>query len=168
MKKFRILLLFLSIFLLVGCEEVTEEKEEVFDNTYEETINDVGDYELGESFKFMDFEISIGEVDTFIKIDNDLSSDDGKTVAKVPIKVKNTGINKDHLSMFYYKLYGPGKKEILSKGSYYNDSIDYSPDLKPGESYTRYFYIPYDGDGNYILEFNNFSNKIKIVLEVAK
>lgn len=168
MKKFRILLLFLSIFLLIGCDEVTEEIEEVFDNTYEDTLNDTGDYELGESFKFMDFEISIGEVDSFIKIDNDLSSDNGKTVAKVPIKVKNTGTDKDHLSMFYYKLYGPSGSEISSKGQYFNDSVDYADDLNPGASYTKYLYIPFTGNGGYVLEFNNFSNKVKIVIGLKK
>ena len=55
MKKFRILLLFLSLFLLVGCNETLEEKEEEFDNSYEDTINNTGDYDIGESFDFMDF-----------------------------------------------------------------------------------------------------------------
>ena len=42
MKKFRILLLFLSLFLLVGCNEAEEEKGEIFDNSYEDTINNTG------------------------------------------------------------------------------------------------------------------------------
>ena len=168
MKKFRILLLFLSIFLLVGCDTVTEEKEEEFDNTYEDTLDNKGDYDIGESFEFMNYEISIGSVSDFIKIDNDLSSDNGKTVAKVPIKVKNTGESADHLSMFYYKLYGPNGKEISSKGQYFDDSIDYAEDLKPGTSYTKYLYIPFTGNGGYVVEFNNFSNKVKIVIGLKK
>lgn len=168
MKKFRILLLFLSLFLLVGCNETVEEKEEVFDNSYEDTINNTGDYDIGESFDFMDFEITVGNVDSFVKIDNDLSNDNGKTVAKVPITVKNTGTTSDHLSMFYYKLYGPDGKELASKGEHFNDSIDYADDLEPNTKYTKYLYIPFSGNGGYVLEFNNFSSKVKIVIGLKK
>ena len=161
MKKFKYLLLLFSIFLLVGC---TDKKEENI--TGQEDVN--GDYEIGETFNFMSFEVKIDKIAGYEKVDKELSADNGIEVIKIPITVKNNGSSKDHLSMFYYKMYGPDNKEILSKGQHFKEALDYAEDLEPGKSYTKYLYIPYSGNGNYILEFNNFTDKIKIVLNVKK
>lgn len=163
MKKIKYLLLFFSVFLLLGCTD--EKKEEPVTGNNEEIQSD---FEIGESFEFMDFEVTINKIKGFTKIDKEYSADDGLEIIKLPITIKNNGSSKDHLSMFYYKMYSPDNKEILSKGQYFDESLDYAADLNPGESYTKYIYIPYSGNGNYILEFNNFSNKIKIVLNVKK
>ncbi len=70
--------------------------------------------------------------------------------------------------MFYYKLYNPNDEEIMSKGQYFEDSLDYSENLKPGDEYTKYIYIPYSSNGSYTIEFNNFSKKIKIIINSNK
>ncbi len=164
MRLLKYIVLLFSVLILVGCEPVKIEK--IDKKKTEKEIK--SDYDLGQAFNFINFEIKVNNIDSFLTIDKELSSDHGLDIIKVPVEIKNLSDEDSHLSMFYYKIYGSKNKEVSSKGSYYNDSLDYSPDLKPGESYTRYLYIPYDGDGNYVLEFNNFSSKIKIVLKVSK
>jgi hypothetical protein len=169
MKKMKYLLLILCFFLLVGCTAKEEEKKEEKAKDQNETKEEVkGDYNLGESFDFMNFEVTINNADGIVKVNKELSSDNGIEVIKVPITVKNKGEEKDHISMFYYKMYGPDKKELSSKGQHFEDAIDYASDLNPNESYTKYIYIPYSSNGNYILEFNNFAKKIKIVVNIEK
>lgn len=163
MKKIRYLLLFLSIFLLLGCVEEKKKEEKK-----EETKEITGDYKLGEEFDFMSFKVKVDDLEDFVKIENDLSADNGKIVIKVPVTIKNKSEEKDHLSMFYYKMYNPEGEEILSKGQYFDDSLDYAPDLDPEQSYKKYVYMPYTTDGSYVLEFNNFSKKIKIVINSKK
>jgi len=164
MKRIKILLIVFLGLLLVGCGEANVEKEE---EQIANPVNEVkADYNLGETFRFMSFDVTVNNYESIETIDKSMSSDNGKKVIKVPVEVKNTGDSNDHLSMFYYKLYDASNKEVNSKGSYYDDSLDYAKDLKPGEKYTKYLYIPYDGPGKYVIEFNNFSSKLKLVIEV--
>lgn len=165
MKKLTYLVLLLSVFMFFGCEAKKEEKE---DNTNtEQKEEDIkGDYNLNEAFSFMGFQITIKDPKGIITIDKEMSADNGKKVIKVPVVVKNNNKDKDHLSMFYYKFYNAKNETLSSKGSYFNDSVDYAGDINPGEKYEKYFYIPYEGSGKYIVEFNNFSVKKKIVISV--
>lgn len=162
MKKLKLLMIVFLGLLLVGCGETTEKPEK----EQQQTVDIKADYKLGETFKFMSFDVTVNQYESIETIDKSMSSDNGKKVLKVPVTVKNTGTSNDHLSMFYYKLYDSNNKELSSKGSYYDDSLDYAKDLKPGDKYTKYLYIPYDGPGKYIIEFNNFSSKLKLIVEV--
>ena len=163
MKKLRyILLIFICLFAFSGCTG-KEEKEEKKDNT------DIkADYELNKTFKFMTFEVTVKDKISIVTIKKDLSADNNKKVIKLPVTVKNIGSDKNHLSMFYYKFYNSSLTELSSKGSNFDDSLDYATDLKPGESYEKNFYIPYEGKGKYVIEFNNFSNKYNLVINVDK
>lgn len=163
MKKLTYLVLLLSIFVFFGCEAKKEEKKEDTEQKQEEIK---GDYNLNEAFSFMGFQITIKDPKGTVTINKDMSADDGKKVIKVPVVVKNNNKEKDHLSMFYYKFYNAKNETLSSKGSYFNDSVDYAGDIEPGEKYEKYFYIPYEGSGKYIVEFNNFSVKKKIVIDV--
>ena len=155
-----ILLIIICLFVFVGCENKTPIDDD--DN------NIVADYELDKPFQFMNFEITIKSSVKILTIKKELSADNNKQVIQVPVSVRNTGNDNNHISMFYYKFYNYSGIQLSSKGSYYNDSLDYAKDLAPGEKYDKFFYIPYDGDGKYIIEFNNFSKKYKVILKVTK
>jgi len=165
MNKIKYLFIVLCLFLLVGCNN-KEEKEKIEKKDKDEEIT--GDYNIDEEFDFMDFKIKVSDIVSFETIDKELSSDHNISVMKIPISIKNIGEGKNHLSMFYYKLYNPKEEEVLSKGQYFEDSLDYSEDLNPNEEYIKYIYIPYSVDGKYIIEFNNFSKKIKILINCNK
>ena len=162
MKKIKYLVLLLAVFMLLGCTAKEEPKED--NKPTEQTEEIKGDYKVGEAFSFMGFKITISEPKEILTIEKEMSADNGKKVIKVPVTVKNENKEKDHLSMFYYKFYDSKNNALSSKASYFEDSVDYAKDLEPGDKYDKYFYIPYEGSGNYIIEFNNFSTKKKIVI----
>jgi uncharacterized protein YcfL len=164
MKKLTYLVLLLSVFMFFGCEEAKEEKVE--DKKEEQKVEIKGDYSLNEAFSFMGFQVTVKEPKGIVTIEKEMSANNGSKVIRVPVTVKNNNKEKAHISMFYYKFYNAKNNTLSSKGSYFNDSLDYGGDLEPGEKYDKYFYIPYEGSGKYIIEFNNFSVKKNIVIDV--
>ena len=52
--------------------------------------------------------------------------------------------------------------------AFYDESLDFADDLQPNESYTKNFYLLYEEDGTYVIEFNNYEDQIKIELDVKK
>ena len=147
-----VLVLFLSVTLIAGCTEETENKT-------------VG---LGETFNFDDLEITLGKNISFTKVENEFSEDNGKTVVKVPITIKNLKSETHSLNMFYYKAFGANGTELDDKAAYYDDSIDFAGELRSGASYTKYLYYLYDADGKYAIEFDNWSTKVTVEFDVKK
>ena len=74
--------------------------------------------------------------------------------------------------MFFYSVYGANGTEVSNVSTLWitdkEDVLDYAGDLRTGASYTKYIYAIYDGDGTYAIEFNDFSTKITVEVEVAK
>lgn len=161
MKKFKyILVIFLCLFVVCGCTVKKEDDKKATEI--------VADYELDKSFDFMGFEVIVKSNVQILTIRRELSADNNRRVVRVPVTVRNKGNKNNHISMFYYKFFNTNGIELASKGSYYNDSLDYAKDLAPGEKYDKFFYITYEGAGKYIIEFNNFSNKYKVIVNVEE
>lgn len=137
------------------------------DDNNEVSNNKKNNYKVDETFEFDDFEISINNNYSFVKVKNRYSEYNGKTVVKIPITVKNIADETSGLNMFDYKLYGSNGTELRNVAAYFDNSIDYAGDLRPGASYTKYLYYVYDGDGEYALEFNSYK-KINVLINIIK
>jgi hypothetical protein len=123
----------------------------------------------GSKFSFDNFEISIGNNYSFVVVDNDYSQYNGQSVIKLPVTLKNTSSEKDHLNMFYHSYTGPTGKSLPKLGAFWSDdSLEYGDDLLPGESYTKYIYLLYDGDGKYKIDFNNYKEKKTVEFSIKK
>ena len=70
--------------------------------------------------------------------------------------------------MFYYDLFGSQGTELDGISSYFDNTIDHAGDLKPDASYKAYFYILYDGDGKYSIDFDNYSQELSVEFNVTK
>lgn len=124
---------------------------------------------IDETFTFGDFEISIGNNYSIVQVENEYSQYNGKDVIKLPVTLKNTSDRSTHLNMFYHTYYGPSGKSLAKVAVLFSDdSLDYASDLEPGESYTKYMYILYDGDGKYRIEFNNYKEKKTVEFTINK
>ena len=145
MKKITIAIL-LFLVILTGCEKEKEKEKEKKIPT---------DYTQNEVVSFMNYEISFGDEEV---IDNN--------IIKVPVSIKNTGENEDHLSRFYYKFYDSSRTELNSAGSSFNDSLDYAENLKPGESYTKYIYFYKSNKQFYYIELNDTYNRYKVSIDL--
>lgn len=123
---------------------------------------------LGETFEFDDMEITIGANITFDKMNNQFSEYYKKDVVKIPITIKNIDDESKSLSVFYLKIFGPQGTEVEDFYTYYDDSLWSAGSLRPGASKTTYAYFLYDGNGEYAIEFDNWSNKITVEFNVSK
>lgn len=147
-----VLVLFLSVTLITGCTGETEKKT-------------VG---LGETFTFDDLEVTLGKDISFTKVKNEFSDDNGKDVIKIPITVKNLKSETHSLNMFYFKAFGANGTELNNESAYFDDSVDFAGELRNGASYTKYLYFLYDADGQYVIEFDDWSTKISVEFDVKK
>lgn len=124
---------------------------------------------FNESFIFDELEIKILSEYTFTKVDNKFSDDYGKSIVKLPIYVKNLADETHGLNMFDYEIYGPNGIKIDNDNTYFDDeSIDYAGDLRSGASYTKYVFFPYDGDGTYAIEFDDWATKKTVEFKISK
>ncbi len=172
MKK--LLLIMLCCLCLSGC---TSNNNETPDNNQTNgnennnsttNNNESTDYSINKAFIFDDLEITISDDYSFDTIDNMFSEYDNQVVIKVPVTVKNLKDETHSLNMFYYSFFGSQGTELNTVASYFDDSIDFAGDLRKDASYTKYFYILYDGDGTYTIEFDDWTDKISIDIEVTR
>lgn len=175
MKK--ILFIVVCCLCLCGCEDSNKTN---INNTFKENNNsDTTQQEketktnnskpaLDKAFNFDDLEITIGSSYSFVAIDNHYSEHHNSSVVKLPVTIKNLKDETHSLNMFYFNLFGSKGTELDNIASYFDDSIDYAGDLRTGASYTKYFYLLYDGDGTYSIEFDDLTNKITIDIDIKK
>ena len=124
---------------------------------------------LGDTIKFDGLEITLDTNYTFDTVKNQFSELNGRSVIKLGATVKNVSNENNSLNMFYYDLFGPSGVELDGVTAYFlSDSIDFAGSLQPGASYKTYFYILYDGDGDYSIDFNNYSEKPTVKFNVKK
>ena len=124
-------------------------------------------YSLGESFLFDGLKLKLDNTYTFDTIDNMFSDKNGSKVIKIGVSVKNVSEEKKSLNMFYYDMFGSKGTELDSVSFYFDDDIDLAGDLKPEASYKKYFYILYDGDGVYSIDFDNFYQKVSVEFNIS-
>lgn len=159
---------------LCGCDSADTDTKTPNKDDSQETGNKDNkkpEYELGKAFKFDDLEITVGTEFTYTVVDNEYSDHHQAEVIKIPVTVKNLKEETHGLNMFYYQFYGSKGTQVDTVAALFsenNDSVDFAGDLRTDASYTKYFYVIYDGDGKYTVEFNNFSEKISIDFEVKK
>ena len=172
------LILFVIGFITGFIEGFTEEfnKEYYGNKTYDfsEKYNkttpksDNKSLKAGQSFEFDELEITISSNYSFTTVNNQFSDYNGKDVVKIPISVKNLSNENNHLNMFYYNVFGSQGTELHTVSAYFDEAIDYAGDLQPGASYTKYIYALYDGDGKYVIEFDNYKEKKSVQLNIKK
>lgn len=124
---------------------------------------------LGDTFEFDGLEFTFDSTYSFVTLENRYSERNGATVIKLGVTVKNISEEKNKLNMFYYDLFGSKGVELDSVSAYFRDDvIDFAGDLKPGASYEAYFYILYDGDGEYSIDFDNFREEVSVEFNISK
>lgn len=113
------------------------------------------EYTLNKSFIFDNLEIKLGSNVQWDKIDNHYSKQNGATVFKIPMAVKNIGIENNKLSSLNYSQFGSKGVEQENIEAHFDDSGLYSAQLRPNASQNIFMYFLYDGDGDYYVRFNN-------------
>lgn len=136
--------------------------------TSDNNANSTKKYGLGETFKFDGLEITLDTTYTFVKVENKYSEYSEKPVIKLGANIKNISSKENKLNMLFYTLYGPQGTKTKSVAGYFDVNVDYSENIAPGATNKTYFYILYDGDGKYSINFNNFEQELTVEFNVTK
>jgi len=126
-------------------------------------------YGFNETFEYDGLEVTVGDSYLFDKVENKYSDLDGKELIKIPITVKNVSDETNSLTTSQINQFGPNGTEVDSLFIGDDDDLAVSSDLRPDASYTKYYHILYDGDGEYVLEFSDWPNKsIEVKINITK
>ena len=140
-----------------------------YDDEDEDTSTDTAVKTLGDTFTFDGFEITLGKEITYGTVENQFSEYNGKEAVRVVATITNNNTETGKLSSLDYKFYGSQGTELSSLGYYFDDSVTYAGDLRSGASYEKAFYLLYDGDGTYAIEFDDwFDQQVTVEFDVVK
>lgn len=124
---------------------------------------------FGDVIKFDDLEMVFGNKITWSTVSNQFSDKNGMAVFLVPVSIKNTKSETHGLNMFYYTQYGSQGTKLESVGSFFDNEIGSTGDMRSGASQEVAMAFLYDGDGDYYIEFKKpFGETIEIRLPVNK
>lgn len=142
------------------------------DDTSDSKKDDNKEFSAGEKFMYGNFEIVVGKNYTFDTVNNEFSSDNGKTVVKVPITVKNTGTMEDCFAAFDYTLFDPNGVKISDLGLNFKDSVVRAGSeescLTQNKTFSTNIYIEYTENGSYKIKFKSFSNSAQVSINISK
>lgn len=124
---------------------------------------------LGSTFTFDGLEITFDDNYTFTTVDNEFSEYYQQDVVRVGFTITNISDETTSLNMFYWTLFGPSGTEANDVGSYFDDDAFWnSGEMKPGASMNLAFYMVYEGDGTYSIDFDNYSENVSVEFDVVK
>lgn len=175
----RVLTILMSVLLLAGCSNndggstpQTKDKpnaEPTAESTTVPTAEPEQELTFGSCFSFDDFELTILDEVEWGTLSNQFSDKDGSDVFFIPFHIKNNSDETGMLNIFYVKYFGSQGIALDDVSSYFEDSFGvYAKDLRSGAETDLKFPILYDGDGDYYIEFSNFTEKIEVRLPITK
>lgn len=142
------------------------------DDTSDSKKDDNKEFSAGEKFMYGNFEIVVGKNYTFDTVNNEFSSDNGKTVVKVPITVKNTGTMEDCFAAFDYTLFDPNGVKISDLGLNFKDSVVRAGSeescLTQNKSFSTNIYVEYTENGSYKIKFKSFKDSAQVSINISK
>ena len=118
-----------------------------------------GKLTFGSSFDFDDLTITIGDAYEVTTIDNQFSDWSGKDILALPITIKNNKDESHGLNMFYVTSYGSAGTKLDTVYTYFDDGMSTFNDMRSGATVEGHLYLPYDGDGDYVIEFAMLTGK---------
>ena len=129
----------------------------------------VSNISLGTDFMFDNVSMNVGSDYSYSTIVNEDTIYNGRIVISIPITIINNKNSDYYFNPNAYYLYGPNENELNNVSKYFsNTSVDYSEVLKPNNSFVKYIYMLFDGNGQYIIRFKNQDEVININFVINK
>ena len=120
-------------------------------------------YTLGDTITFDGLELTFDSNYSFDIVASTIVTDYNGDYIKLGVNIKNISAEKNSLSVLDYSFFGSKGTQLKGIAGYFDDSIESVGDLKPNASYKAYFYIPYDGNGNYSIDFAKTSVEFEVI-----
>jgi ankyrin repeat protein len=123
-------------------------------------------YTFGSKVPFAGFTITFSSTVKWTRVNNSLSTLNGAVIVGIPVTVKNVSDQTATLNMFSYKVFGSQGTTLRSVNAFFEDNIDFMGALRPGASKTSMLYMPFDGNGNYYVAFDEYPEKLEVKLPI--
>lgn len=130
-------------------------------------------YGLGDTFEFNGssglIELTFGTDITFTTVENSYSEYHGQDVISIPVTMTNLGEDTARFNSFDTIEFGTngtslGLVDMLVEG----DDIRSGHELRPEATVTSNYHLLYDGDGEYVIEFDGRSSSFDLVFTIEK
>ena len=121
-------------------------------------------YGLGDTITYDGLELTFDSTYSFDIVSSTIVPEYNGDYIKLGVNVKNISNEKNYLNSLSYNFFGSKGTQITKIEGYFDDGIEKVGTLKPNASDKAYFYIPYDGDGIYSIDFD----KISVEFEITK
>jgi len=114
-----------------------------------------GTLTLGSTFEFDNMRITFGEAIGWTTINRTWHELYGYEAFYIPIAVTNLYNTTRRLSTYRIRLFGPDGLRLDEIGTLFdNDISDWGNDMRSGATLHSYMHILYNGNGQYVLEFD--------------
>ena len=145
----------------------TESTTEATEEETEETLDLNNGYGLTVTFDKL--EITFADSVEWTTNNNQFADYYDQDIIALTLHIKNTSDENHGLNMFYVKIFGSKGTELDEQGTYFDgDTLWSSGDLRPDAEQDITLYFPYDGDGTYYIDFDNFSEQVEIGFPITK
>jgi hypothetical protein len=123
---------------------------------------------LGSTFTFDGFQLTFGTKIGWDKISNQFSEQNGKDAFYIPVTVTNNTGKTSSLNMFYYKVFSPSGLQLETISAYFKNTLEFLGDMRNGAKAEARLYVLYDGNGDYYVSFDNWTEKLEVKVPIAK
>ena len=118
---------------------------------------------LGDTFEFDDLAITLSSTIGFTRVQDRFSDYHGAYAFYIPVSILNIGDTSNGLSAWFVSPFSPAGHEIsLLDWEFEDTSITRRGNVLPGFELVGNLYIPYAGNGEYILEFSDWIETIVV------
>lgn len=121
-------------------------------------------------FEFDDLEITLHDEYSFDTLQNQFSDHDGAEVVVIPASITNISDKTHGLNMFLFSVFNPSGQKADDISTYFENSVGYGAagEMRAGATTEADFVILYEGDGDYYIEFDNYSEIVEVKLPISK
>lgn len=123
---------------------------------------------LGDTFIFDDLEITFGTEINWTTLSNQFSDFNGRDVFYIPVTVTNISDGTHGLNTFWGTVFGIDGTRLENISFYFNDDIALAGNMRSGATQTAYWHFLYEGSGDYVIEFDDFSQQVELVITINR
>lgn len=122
-----------------------------------------------DEFEFDGYTVVFSPNYSFDKVSNQYSDLNNSDVVVFTLTVTNNNTETGMINPFYISLFGTSGSELDDCSAYFdNDLLFGTGKIRSGATADATLHALYDGDGDYYVEFDNFSEKVEVKLPVVK
>ena len=159
MKKLSIILAILLVFALSACSFDDSRSNNDFPELDFSEPEILEGLTLGSSFAFGDFDFTVSDSVTWAKTDDTYFENHLKDFMRVSLAVKNkskyyTSISNPRSP--HHSIIGPSGNVLdMPNRMAFEDAEQIYKDIAPGDANEVFFYLPYEGDGEYTIRLSS-------------